>query len=746
MKTRMETRTRLPLLALLSGVSITAAMRPEHWLLQIVALLGVILLPGSVLSHALGTDRSSRAANTVVAAGYGLITLMLAGYLTSMLLGENAYTRTTQIGIYATVLTASVLYERVRNVDTLEGIVGDSLLRALGGVAAALALPAATLIAVERLDRGNGSGAALTVFLLAALLMAGTVAVGSTRLGERRPGAVLLGLFSSALSVIWGTSSRGQHLFGWDVQKEYSVATETLTRGFWQAPKDQDAYASMLSITSMPAQMKSLANVAIESSFSLVYPLLLALLPVAAFELVRRHASVRAATLSTAGFIVAARAFPRQLPAIGRQEIALMLFAAGILVATNRNLGRRSRQIGAALLLGGTAFSHYTTAYVTMGLVVTASATAWLLTRKDPTERAQMTFNWKVTAAVIVAVLGWNLGIAPTGGLVENPGQKVQTDGLQVLPGKRAEDQSIWQAWIEGSSAVHYGTPDDYARELSMLRDNRLAWMDIDVRLGEVEPTQAKVTQVNGPLKQLQPGWRLLSTVSGQLMVLLLTIGALRVLTRRRWRTDGLPVDLLGAVAGAFVINTLLRLSGTASNFYNPERGALHNAIILAVPAGILIDRLAKRHRLTLLANAAIAGVFAIGTWGVAPYIFGGSPPAATAEYGEDTERFLVTPAELSTARWLAAELDEKDLLQGDRYAQVILLNMDRQSDHGKVFILHPDFIDYGAYIFSTRANTVEKRARGLENREFAIFTSPTEDFADIRATVYATEETRVLK
>jgi len=745
-ETRMQTQARLPLLALLSGIGLAAAAQPTHWVLQMIALLGVVVLPGAALSHAIGTDRGSRAANLVVATGYGITVLMSIGWLTSLLLEEGAYQRGTQIGIYAVLLTAGVIYERVRGTDALAGIVGERPERALGAFAVALALPAATLIAVERLDRGNGSGAALTMFVLAALLLAGTVLAGATKVGERHPGAVLLGLYSCALSAVWGTATRGQHLFGWDIQKEYSVAAETLVRGYWQAPADQDAYASMLSITSMPAQLHSIADISVQGTLSLLYPLLLAMLPVAAFEIVRRHASVRAATLATAGFIVAARAFPRQLPAIGRQEVALMLFAAGMLLATNRTMNRTSRRIGVAILLGATAFSHYTTAYVTLGMVAAAGATTWFITRKDRSERADVTFNWKTVAVIGVAVLGWNLVIAPTGGLVENPSQQVQSDGLQVLPGQRDENQTLWEAWLEGSSAIKYGSPDDYARELSMLRDNRLAWMDIDVHLGDVEPVEARATQVEGPLENFRGAWGLVSSVSGQLMVLLLTLGALRCLTRRRWKADGLPADLVGLIAGAFVLNVLLRISGTASGFYNPERGALHNAVILAVPAAILIDRLAKRSALTFAANIGVALTFAVGTWGVAPYLFGGSPPAATAEYGEDSERFLVSPAELSTARWLATELDEKDLLQGDRYAQVILLNVDRTSEHGKVFIMHPDFIDYGAYIFSTRANTIEKRARGLENRQFAIFTSPTDGFSELRATVYATEETRVLK
>lgn len=742
----MQTQARLPLLALLSGIGLAAAMQPTHWILQTIALLGVVLLPGAVVSHALGTDRAGRAGNLIIATGYGITMLMVIGWLSSMMLNEAAYHRGTQIGIYTILLAAGVIYERIRGVDALAGLVGEHPGRAISGFLAALALPIATLIAVERLDRGNGSGAALTMFILAALLLVGTVVAGATTFATRRPGVILLGLYSSALGVIWGTATRGQHLFGWDIQKEYSVATETLERGYWQAPADQDAYASMLSITSMPAQLRSIADISVQGTLSLLYPLLLAMLPVAAFEIIRRHASVRSATLATAGFIVAARAFPRQLPAIGRQEVALMLFAAGMLVATNRGISRTGRRVGSAVLLSATAFSHYTTAYVTLGMVAAAGAATWLATRNDPAERTQLTFNWKTVAAIGVAVLGWNLAIAPTGGLIESPSQRVQSDGLQVLPGQRDDGQTLWQAWLEGSSAVKYGTPDDYARELSMLRDNRLAWMDVDVHLGNVEPVQARATQVEGPLGNLRGVWGLVSAVSGQLMVLLMTIGALRCLTRKRWKSDGVPVDLIGLIAGAFTLNVLLRVSGTVSGFYNPERGALHNALILAVPAAILIDRLARRSVLTFAGNAIVALTFAVGTWGVAPYIFGGSPPAATAEYGEDSERFLVSPAELSTARWIAGELDEKDLLQGDRYAQVVLLNVDREAEHGKVFIMHPDFIDYGAYIFSTRANTVEKRARGFENRQFSIFTSPTDGFSELRATVYATEETRVLK
>lgn len=741
----MSQAPRISLFALLSGVTLAAMLQHGHWLLQVIAIGGALLLPGGAISHLLGTDRGSRGANVVAATGYGLVLLMTLGWVTSLAFGSAAYRPSTQIATYGVLLALCAVIERRRGTNLLAGLLPDGPRTQLAG-AAALILPVTTLLAVERLDRGNGSAMALVAFVAAWALLLGTVIFAGTRFGEQRSGAVLLGLWSAGLSVIWGTATRGHHLFGWDIQKEYSVAVETITRGFWQAPADQDAYASMLSITSMPAQLQAISGVGPRIVLSVLYPLLLSLLPVAAYSIVRRHASVRAAALATAGFVLAARSFPRQMPAIGRQEIALLLFAAGMVVATNVDLPTRGRRIGAVLLLGGTAFSHYTTAYVTLGLVVLATVVARMTTRQDREERQRLAFSPRVAGSIAVLVLGWNLGIAPTQALLENSGTGLKSDGLEILPGRGNETQSVWSAWIEGSDAVQIGTPDDYARELSMLRETRLAWMDSDVHLGNVEPTAAVVAKVSGPLTPLRGLWNMLATITGQLMVGLLTVGTLAVLTRRRWRTAGIPVDLLGVVAGAFAVNTVLRLSGTASNFYNPERGALHNAVILVVPVAIAIDALLRRHRLVRPIITTLVLTFSVATWGIAPYVFGGSPPAASAEFGEDTERFLVTPAELTTAGWLAQELDEDDLVQGDRYAQVILLNEDRVAVHGQVFILHPDFIDYGAYIFATRANTVEGRARGLENRVFTTFDSPTGEFADLRATVHATDETRVMK
>ena len=448
----------------------------------------------------------------------------------------------------------------------------------------------------------------------------------------------------------------------------------------------------------------------------------------------------------TAAYVIGARTFPGQMPAIGRQEVALLLFAAGLLLATDRTVGPGRRRMGAVLLFGATAFSHYTTAYVTLAMVAAAGAFTWFSTRKDAERRADATFDWKVVTGVAVAVLGWNMLVAPIGALVENRSEDVRSEGLQVLARERGDDRSLWQVWLEGGNPVVYGTPDDYARELSMLRDNRLAWMNADVHLGDVEPVRTQAPQADGLAPALRGPWRTAFTVTGQLLLLLLVAGTLWSLTRGRWRREGLPVDLAGLVIGAFAMSALLRVSGTAAEFYNPERGALHGALVLGVPAGLLLERLARRG----LRAHAIAGLlgllFAAGTWGVGAHVFGGTPPASTAEYGENSERFLVSPAELSSARWLADELGEDALLQGDRYAQIVLLNLDRQATHGKVFILHPDFVDYDAYIFATRANVVEGRARGYENGTFAIFTSPLEGFSGLRATVYATEETRILK
>ena len=94
--------------------------------------------------------------------------------------------------------------------------------------------------------------------------------------------------------------------------------------GIWHSAHHGDAYGAMLSLTVLPAELHFLSGVPDLLVFSVVYPAIGALLPVAVFGLARRVLSRRWA-FAAATFVIMQEF--QDLPALARQEIAMVLFA-----------------------------------------------------------------------------------------------------------------------------------------------------------------------------------------------------------------------------------------------------------------------------------------------------------------------------------------------------------------------------------------------------------------------------------
>jgi hypothetical protein len=203
----------------------------------------------------------------------------------------------------------------------------------------------------------------------------------------------------------------------------------------------------------------------------------------------------------------------------------------------------------------------------------------------------------------------------------------------------------------------------------------------------------------------------------------------------------------LALLAGAvFVMVVLLRVSGTLALFYNPERGALHAAILYAPVVAIMTARILEALPLStvliipLSLTVQLTSAFALDT-----QLVGGSPSAAHASVGEEYERLAISRAEYATATWIADRDDDPLLVSADRYGGIVLLSTPRGRIASSPTIV-PSGVDVRAYVYASRSNIVEGRARGKEGDRFAIFSFPFDYYEMTRATVYATEETRVYR
>lgn len=709
-----------------------------HWAASTVALIGYVLLPGFAILAA-ARWRDTHASLHVAAAGAcGLILMMLIGAAVSWAgpwVGiERGLDRGVQLWIYAVVLVACAYMERRRGgwLPTIKHVSGG---RSARRAAYATLLPLLALVGATKLNRGNGNDLALAAMLGAwAMLTCAVVASGGKR-AERREGGIVAGLFGAALSITWGSSLRGQWLSGWDLQKEYGVAAATARAGRWSTEAAGDAYNAMLSITALPAQLSSLTGIDIATILRGVYPVLLAAIVPVSYLALRRFVHTRAAVTTVVLLILAARAWPQQLPAVARQEVALYLFTVAIAVIAGSG-AVRSRKLLAGGLLGAIAFTHYTSSYATAFMCLVAAG-AGMLDRKRPEAKGRI-LTLPVAAAVVIASLGWNLFVVGNASFYDEPARGVEREGLQILE-NRGEREGVMQRWLQGTG-TRYASVEEYAEVLEAATENELSWLRPDPNLvGDVATSAAPIHK--GPLAAWNPAWNLATTGAYQGLVLLTVLAVAWTMWRNRRRTG---TDLFGMLLAAFALNVLLRVSSSAATFYNPERGALHSGIVLCFALAPFIERMAEKYKLVALASIALAGVLTYSTWGLGTMTFAGKPRAAVANYGEDVERFVYSRAERRAAEWLAENVEE-GLVQSDRYGRVLLTGIP-EATYGNVDIVHPSYIDERAWVFATRTNIVEGRARGYLAKIFSVYQFPTDRLEQGRAIVHATEYSRIYR
>jgi uncharacterized membrane protein len=236
------------------------------------------------------------------------------------------------------------------------------------------------------------------------------------------------------------------------------------------------------------------------------------------------------------------------------------------------------------------------------------------------------------------------------------------------------------------------------------------------------------------------------SLVANDSVWLLLGIALLYGIFRLgRHRSDQYSSDLVGLAVSGLLIGTALRFSSTLAVFYNPERAAIIASILLAAPATMFVDDLASKiTRLSLVAGVVSVGLLATWATGLGTLFFGGVAPGSLTDQGENIERFTVSTPELATATWLRNNLNSDDVVQSDRYGQLVLL-----SEVGGYHLISefvPPEVDHNSYIYLSTVNLIDDRSRLAINNEnySAIYRSNISFFDHNFYVVYSTGGTRV--
>lgn len=565
--------------------------------------------------------------------------------------------------------------------------------RALLGVAGFL--PVAAVGGARLLD--NGYGNALAVGTVVACAVYAVVAVTVARHPVVLPGAI----FGIGLALLLGYSMRTGHVVGWDINQELFTYRTTATPGRWEWGSFKDPYNACMSITILPSVVVQLTRIGPEVVFKLFYPLLFSVVPVTLYALARRFTNGRAAFLA-AMFFVAQTWFGQQMPALARQEVALLFVALVLLVLFDGVDGRPRRGyvavFGVAMIL-----SHYSTTFL---FLLTAVAATLLYVLVRPVARRRGVYMRApvpvgVLLSMLVVFFVWgSVCTSSTGSLsttVRSLGSNIPALLAPSALGSAAEQLTFQppKTNTQADVAAYYAkvTATSAASGIDLYPASTYA--DYRPRAQDA-PLVAGDAGNAGLMLLLLRALKVVANVGVPL------IAALAFALRARRKAD-LRMALL--VISTVPVFALMLLSPVLKTDYNLTRLYMQGLLVLCVPIAALVSGLVARPA-RLVALAVSVALLLIYLNGVTNQVFGGPALLTFNNKGLDYELYAIDDAESASARWLAANRDPSRAIYADEIATFRLQS--QGGIKGAIFDVVPPAIEKGAYVYLSDANVTD--------------------------------------
>jgi uncharacterized membrane protein/GT2 family glycosyltransferase len=726
-------------------------------------VITIFLIPGASLMAVLRTRPANTAGRVVLAVCLSMTVIMVVGGAFSLIgphIGlAHPLNALPESVIWLAISLVVLIVGAIQRSDPVVWIFDDIHHANIYGAAAGGLLVILSILGAAQLNHsGNNFLAVFATGLMVLVLL--SAVVRSWKRSSQWPLSTLL--YCASLAMLLSTSLRGSHLYGWDVQQEFGVALRTIHDGVWVVPANHDAYASMLSLTVLPAVLHSLVKLRLLAFFQLVVPAILALLPVAMFTTIRRvprwitygRVAPRPGLAFgvTVGLIVSSVAFSSQLTGITRQAMALTMMTALVMVLFDRTMLKRPAQIVIAVLLVAISFTHYTTSYLLAAILLCAWVVSllwskgWLGTpnaektkhRRDVNSRRIL--NTVLVVVAFAAAFGWNLGItrnsaltAPANAITTNGAGFATATGTSFVPPRQLEQLLLRELQKEDSWIV----PAANSRSVKLAATNSV--------------------KSPGVVPSLSGSWNELSYLAVESIWLVLGVGLLYGIFRLgRRRSYEYSSDLAGLALAGLLVGVVLRFSGTLAAFYNPERAAIFTAILLAAPVTLFLDDVARlsrgvkmfRHpwatRSAPVVGIAFLAILVVGATGLDALFFGGEPPGSLVANGLNVQNFTVSTPELATAVWLRNNVRAPNTVQTDVYGHLVLL-----SEPGSYHLLDeivPPGVDAGSYIYLSTVNLKEDTSQAsADNLNYmSIYRTNLRFFNKDFFVVYSTGATRV--
>ena len=723
-----------------------AATLGDHPLFQIIAIATLMWIPGRLVMRCAGYVPAGPAASTVVTVGLSITSLTLVG-LTVNTVGRllslpHPLTRTPLLMSMCVFLTALALAGARRPGPPL---VAWPAWRHIGVAAGCLVPPMLAICGALRLNNDQPKTVAVLGVLAAGLML--TAGFLFARRWSETTSTAVLAAATTALALAF--SLRGSYLYGFDIQQEFGTFLGTQAAGQWSVGHTglpDDAYRAMLSITILPQVLVQLSGVSALDVFRLVFPLLIAGIPVSVLALVRQRASPRIA-FAVAIVLLLLPQTTNQLPGTSRQVVALLIFGA-LLVVLFDVTARRGRSLVSVLLVTGLVVSHYSTTYVAIFILIGCwVGTTLLRSRRRGRPRYRRAVSAGTALWLLIFGISWNLLITNSVSNLRQFATGTAHSGFNVLPANKP-NAGLLDRWLKSPVPGVISGPE-FSDAAGAQYRKQYPWMDHYPK-SEVDKTPLETDRVpdaQGAVN-LAPVLGTGTAVANQALLLSVVAGVgLFAWSRRKNRDTETEVSMI--MLSALLLTGFGRVNGSALESYNADRLYLQTLIVFGLGLAFLATAIARAapwvRRSAQGLTAGLAAVLFLGTTQVAASAIGGNLSPNVSNEGDSAERYLYTPTDVEMAIWLDKQAPKGALVFVDRY--MVLAMWNTTSGNSRVYAsLAPSSVDPRGYVLFDNVNISRGRARGLVGRSMGVFRTPTKFMQDHKNLIYSTANSRIYK
>lgn len=380
-----------------------------------------ITIPGVLLLLLTRTTFKSIAEYMISAIGLSISLLMMTGLLlnqTLLFVGLTQPLGRTYLLVALNILTMLIFvlaYVRTNQQIFQLPIRSMNIVSIVCGVFVAIFPIIASIGAISLNNNGTNMYTLLTLSLIAMYVF--MVIAANKHIDTR---IYPVALFCITLSLLLMTSLRGWYTTGHDNQLEsymFQLTHEDLT---WDIAEYRDPYNASLSITILPSMLSTITGVSGIYVFKVLFQVIFAWIAVAVYLFARNFAG--AVTSFLAAFIfISFPSFISSMPMLNRQEIALLLFSLILLTLFSNSVTGFRKAILLILYGAGMMFSHYSTTYIALGLLLLCTLIAFVV-RLNPFQffsRLRLTIHTPKVSVLFVLYLllitfTWNVLLTKT--------------------------------------------------------------------------------------------------------------------------------------------------------------------------------------------------------------------------------------------------------------------------------------------------------------------------------------------